>query len=176
MTVEKLLLTVKCSFCTAVGFQKGAISQDDLEHLKVNPEELMANMTRNEIEILISRIGKFEFIWKLFFKWIFMKIMKLWKLQTHKNFYLAVTKKYFNSIDTIKDWNAQSLHSLKMKNVKMPLISYRMKTPKDCGVRFSIWKIKLQDTILKVFENNYLKGLVWHLWSRNKKILTIVYS
>ena len=75
MTVEKLLLTVKCSFCTAVGFQKGAISQDDLEHLKVNPEELMANMTRNEIEILISRIGKFEFILNLFFTWIFIKIM-----------------------------------------------------------------------------------------------------
>ena len=84
---------------------------------------------------------------------------------------MVETKKFFITIDMIKGWNVRYLLSLKMKHVKMPLISYQMKIQKDCGVRFLIWKIKSLDMILKAFENSYSKGLVWNFWSQNKKVI-----
>ena len=53
------------SSVTANGFRKGAVNEEDLKHLKQNPEILMNNMTQKEIQIILSRIGMFEYFFNL---------------------------------------------------------------------------------------------------------------
>ena len=49
------------SYVTATGFRRGAVNEEDIKHLKQNPEILMKNMTQKEIVTVLSRIGMFEF-------------------------------------------------------------------------------------------------------------------
>ena len=53
------------SYVTANGFRKGAVNEEDLKHLKQNPEILMNNMTQKEIQIILSTIGMFEYFFNL---------------------------------------------------------------------------------------------------------------
>ena len=49
------------SYVTATGFRRGAVTEEDIKHLKQNPEILMENMTQKEIVTVLSRIGMFKF-------------------------------------------------------------------------------------------------------------------
>ena len=60
LTVFKII-HVFFSFVTANGFRKGAVNEEDIKHLKQNPEILMDNMTQKEIQTVLSRIGMFDF-------------------------------------------------------------------------------------------------------------------